>query len=244
MSTTASYKTAEAAVHAVLEAAKLPSASARPYSPYDPSKTMWWLMPTKEYPAYHRGKVAFEPNWPGVDGMFIGLLVEKGFDVSIGELAKSSRESREFMDEEWEGFWKSFLNDLATEQVALASEALESVVNRPVLVRVFGFPWNESDSEPYEGDTEVISFECSGKKIRRMEECCSPANGLLDGIEKATTFPELAKAIEGIPNPKWTWICVYIGHAFEADLSADAPGVWTGERIWHEYLRPLMPWFR
>ena len=244
MSTTMSYKTAEAAAHAVFDAAELPSASARPLSPYDPSKTMWWLMPTKEYPAYHRGKIAFEPTWPGIDGMFIGLLVEKGFDASIRELAKTSREARGFMDEEWEDFWKAFLDDLVTERIASACEALECTVEHPVLVRVFGFAWNESESEPYEGDSEVISFECTGKKLRRMEELCSPASGLLAGIDKATTFPELAKAIEGIPNPQWTWICVYIGHVFEAISSVDTPGVWTGEKIWREYLRPLVRWFR
>jgi hypothetical protein len=55
----------------------------RPWNRFDPDETLWWLVPSTEWPAYHHGKLVFSNERAPAGEIFAGLNVEKGF----GEIA-------------------------------------------------------------------------------------------------------------------------------------------------------------
>lgn len=238
-----SYTTAQETVYTVLEASKPLKTSARPLSHYAASTTMWWLVPTpNELPAYRHGKFVFEPNWSGVEGMFIGLLIEKGYNPPKDATNDSPKLKRMRMDEAWDADWKAFLGDLAAGTVDSACAAMQEAVQRPALVRVFGFPLTDPNADPYDGDREVASFHYNEGTLQLARELSTSTANLIPRVEKATSLPALAAALAKLPIPRWTWICVYIGHVFT--LQPDDPEAWTGRRLWDEYLTPVKKWFR
>ena len=54
---------------------------ARPYNRFDLEKTTWWIVPSKEWPAYKYAKfVIFEED----ERINFGVNVEKGYDKDLG----------------------------------------------------------------------------------------------------------------------------------------------------------------
>ncbi|WP_066372464.1 hypothetical protein [Neobacillus fumarioli] len=74
----------------------------RPFNRYDHEKSMWWLIPSTEYPAYRYGKYFVCENGDGTYS--VGLHVEKG-------LEKAVEHKRELMmDDTWT--WHCFVKAL------------------------------------------------------------------------------------------------------------------------------------
>ncbi|WP_047154564.1 hypothetical protein [Aneurinibacillus tyrosinisolvens] len=53
----------------------------RPFNRYDHKKSMWWLIPSTEYPAYRFGKYFVCENGDGTYS--VGLHVEKGLEKAV-----------------------------------------------------------------------------------------------------------------------------------------------------------------
>lgn len=53
----------------------------RPFNRFEMEKSMWWIIPSKEFPAYCHGKYMVDEN---LDGTYsVGLHIEKGLEKAL-----------------------------------------------------------------------------------------------------------------------------------------------------------------
>ncbi len=85
---------------------KGPRFTRRPFNRFDTARSLWWIVPSTEYPAYRFGKFFVDE----VDDRYeVGLHVEKGWTQSI------ERKPELMMDNSWT--WHLFVDALARGQV-------------------------------------------------------------------------------------------------------------------------------
>jgi len=78
---------------------------ARPYNRFKPNETVWWVIPSKEWPAHRFAKfIIYKEN----KKMYIGINIEKGFGPVLLE-AKLAPEKL-IVKKDWE--WNQFKQDL------------------------------------------------------------------------------------------------------------------------------------
>lgn len=89
----------------------------RPFNRFNIEKSMWWLIPTNQFPAYKFGKfVVFQEN----RFFNVGIHVEKG----LGTMTNNKPELT--MDETW--VWNEFIQALASGNVGNRLEAIQQGV--------------------------------------------------------------------------------------------------------------------
>ncbi len=76
-------------IHSAITAPHSKKFTMRPWNQYRPENTIWWLVPTTQWPAYAFGKAVIfrEPD----NRLFYGLVVEKGLDPKVRELYGSKK---------------------------------------------------------------------------------------------------------------------------------------------------------
>jgi hypothetical protein len=112
------HRSPRSARHAVEAAAKaeFDHLVARPWNQYEPDATLWWLVPSNDWPAYAYGEYAF--NWAGDDrsALLARLHWEKGLDPKASSVYASAKGSRLIMQPDWH--WHRLLKALASSQFA------------------------------------------------------------------------------------------------------------------------------
>ncbi len=82
------FKNANTLADAVNDAS-LNKYSPRPYNHFSPDNTLWWLVPSTEWPAFKYAKLFFlsrpEDLPIGTSGVYCGLYVEKGLNIKVKE---------------------------------------------------------------------------------------------------------------------------------------------------------------
>jgi hypothetical protein len=102
--------------------------SQRLYERYLPDEAIWWIIPSKEWPAYKHGKIVFKKD-NNKDNIFIGLHIEKGYSHKglQGEIEKSM-----LMSGDW--FWYHFLKNICKNKEISDNSNIElsfEVINEP-----------------------------------------------------------------------------------------------------------------
>ncbi len=105
--------------------------SARPWNKYDPDNTLWWLVPSTDWPAYKHGKMFFCQKRASKGHLFCGLHIEKGFDPIVESAYPFARGRRLIMGSDW--VWFDFLSDLDANRVSstIAQASLSMTSARP-----------------------------------------------------------------------------------------------------------------
>ena len=89
--------------------------SARPFNRFRPVDSIWWCIPSKDWPAYKYGKfVIFKEN----DLMYLGFNVEKG----LGQVYKFDHPNKHITDKSW--LWEEFLSDI---EASILDERLNEI---------------------------------------------------------------------------------------------------------------------
>ena len=118
--------------HAVYEDASFERQfSLRPYNYYAPETTTWWIIPEKDWPAYHRGKGVFErSHWP-IDRVLCGLHIEKGFDRAV---ASPDTHTNYIMNADWT--WHPFITDLRSGVITRTAQSICDTVGCPATIEI------------------------------------------------------------------------------------------------------------
>jgi len=69
----------------------------RPWNPYEPAHTEWFLVPSTEWPAYRFGKLYIDRSGDA-EQMSCGFYIERGLGPQLAGLVKSSQ----LMDATWQ----------------------------------------------------------------------------------------------------------------------------------------------
>ena len=217
----------------------------RPYNRFKPDNTMWWLVPSKEYPAYKYGKLFFEM---GDDNMFCGYYLEKGVNTKDDSYCTSLQITKEWI-------WYEFMEKLVKEDEKLfdilkklASRRLESYV---VISIGIVPPSKYEDSESAEDfkkdfNPSRIEFEIDESMNLFFQEKKAKINRKQDNIAKfiselknETSLSKLVSRFnsEEFSELDWSWIDMYFGtYLNQSDLNIS--------ELWRKYLRGWEPWLR
>lgn len=85
--------------------------SPRPWNRFEPEISRWWLVPSTDWPAYHHGKLSFDPKDEKASILYCGFDVEKGFGSIVAQAYSSTRSRNLIMGNSWT--WYRFVTDLA-----------------------------------------------------------------------------------------------------------------------------------
>lgn len=189
----------------------------RPFNQFQPLDSMWWIIPSKDWPAYEKAKFCFYKENKTTDTMlFSGIHIEKGRTASLS--------SKELMDHRWA--WNSLVQ----------SETLAALTSS--LVRISGkyTPFIQLDAHITKDDYHSIqfSFQPNGQLIKqptnRNEE-------LFEAVMEETTLDDLLTRCTLDPTLSYVWIDLYIG--VKLDLKDFHRGEKDEHLIYQDVLKDL-----
>lgn len=231
-------------VRAAMAQAGCSSTSARPYNAFNSLRTLWWIIPSKDFPAYRHGKYALRPERGPGKGVFCGLHVEKGFGEAVRPLAGSAKERRCIMTDDW--IWHDIVGDAASGKLGEALGRLAEASGLTPLVQVVGDLYQGGDFDPYsvERERDTVTFQWSDGAVTIDPASTRTPTGLLSPLRHTASLGEALGAAAGLDKCEWLWLDAYVGLPFALDPAGDDGGAWPPRRLWQDVLAPLKPWFR
>lgn len=211
----------------------------RPWNQYEPDDSLWWLVPSTDWPAYKHGKLVF---WADSNNIWCGLHVEKGFGPALRHAGFKSIRDHHYLTDEW--LWHEILNDMETGVFKEAVEPLWNHVDK-LMLSVDGGMARDRDFDPNAIGPDVINFELSkdslGIKNYKLPQVT------LNPILKVSSLPELAKFLrESSKETEWFWINLSILVPLVKPYSTmvDDHLLWDAGQLHDKVLAYMMPWVR
>jgi hypothetical protein len=239
--------TAHEAAQRVLAAAVKAShhgLTALPYSRFDPDVSTWWLSPSTENPAYKYGKIIFTLRDATPANMLVELYMEKGIGSTAAEPYKPSPKGRRYvMDQSWT--WHPFLKALGSGAIEPLMGQIEAECGRPITVAMDGVnvtPPSDDGKEVHNLPRDVVRWEWSGGALGLLDEHLK--EGVLKGIGKAKTLPELAASIAKLNNLDWVWIDFHVGFRFSTASAVPQRKSWGPDEVWKKVCSPWRSWLK
>jgi hypothetical protein len=210
-----------------------PGLTARPWSRHDPDETLWWLVPSTEWPAYSHGKLVFSTDRAPAGEIFAGLNVEKGFGVAaIQAYPKTPR--TQVLGPGWT--WHLVVDGEGPTHFAKVLG--EVSIRQPALVRVEASRVSDpSDYDPHgvRRQRESLVFRCSPDGLSLAQEVQIEVLSPLTAIK---SFVRLAERLRSLPEADWLWVDLYAGVTVRRDTALDVTD------LYRSVLSRLAPWVR
>jgi hypothetical protein len=213
--------------------------SPRPYNRFDPNDTVWWLVPSPEWPAYKFGKLFFDSRPERVPdgniGIFSGFYVESGL----------SRKVREFYPKEviqqddW--LWERFSTQIMSELPTLTTPQFVSVLVSFIPIEKAKFMESPesffAQKDSFEASRVAFTLDANQQlgllSMKTNEISHEIAEHFRSRIQFAKTLGTLLADLRGFPQSDWAWVDVHIGTVARNG---------SPERLWKDYLEPWTPW--
>jgi len=190
----------------------------RPWNLHDPDQTLWWLVPTTQWPAYRHGKLAISlaHDYPRktllgrndslleLDKVFVGLNVEKGYGKAAIEVDLAiKKKPQQILDPDW--LWFSLIEGKGP---LLFSRLIESVSgSQRIYLYVIVLHVHDRETT-YQKQYDAIVFSCHPDRLEHIFDNKSPLS-VLKGSEKAKNFSELAECLRRVGE--YHWVDLYLG---------------------------------
>ena len=230
-------------LHQAIAAPKGKKYSARPYNRYAPENSVWWLIPSTDWPAYKHGKVTISEEQKGE--LFFGINIEKAIGREAAACYPSKRAQKIIMDSNW--CWYDFMKSLEEGEIARAMDVIQENTNG--LPLHFSFSGHIIDDpalfDPYSGDSygdQVIWNYINGD----LNTVTKPENFFYP-LKAVDRLSALAEAVNQVKELHWLWIDVYAGVILENQLKPknDEPKQpCDGYSIWQRIIEPWEPWLK
>lgn len=206
------------------------------YDRYHPNNTTWWLIPSKEFPAFKYGKLFFKMT---ERGMFCGYHIEKGINTE-DDLRYSSFQ----MNSEWR--WNKFMANLRTNDEKLVS-ALKKFASNELKSHILISAELTSASGKEKLEPALIEFEIdSYLNLHRQKMDVSKlqekiASYFISEFQDEMSISKFASAISNYDMPGFDelWINVYFG-VYIPPNQEDM----TAVKLWKDYLENWEPWLQ
>jgi len=231
------------------------SFSPRPYNHYEPSNTIWWLVPDSEWPAYRFGKAVLSPYLDGGTAILAGLHVEKGYHEVTAAFRPDLRKRGMVLSETWT--WEDgFLSSLVDGSLAEAAQAVAASLHVPVLLNVVvsNLPddagdadWNmrfqrpdDEDCRPHELGS--VWYQMEGGQLQKLGEHCIKAQTAF--FTRCASLPDLSAALNR-SDVRWMWVDIYIGVRLSLTRGAASDDhTISAASLWSKAFHPWLPWIR
>ncbi len=129
---------------------------ARPYNRYKAADTVWWIIPSNEWPAHKLAKFII---LEGDQKIFFGFNVEKGYGENLGiGLAQ-----KHILSPDWS--WHSFNEDLKSGKIDEVIKEINQKFNKSVKISIAVGVFNPGIDNSEEKYSNKISFEIENGEV-------------------------------------------------------------------------------
>lgn len=217
--------------------------TARPYNRYSPENSLWWLIPSTEWPAYKHGKITiFEERY---GELFFGINIEKAIGHEAAACYQSKKAQKIIMDNEW--CWYDFLEGLKGGSIAGAMNIIQENTNGlPLHFSLSGHVIDDPALfDPYSGYSygDQVNWNYkSGDLISVIQ----PKNFFYP-LKDVNRIDDLLESINQINELNWLWIDFYAGVFLENHATPESDKTkqyYNGYMIWQQIIEPWEAWLK
>ncbi len=210
--------------------------SARPFNPHRPEETVWWVVPSSEWPAYRFGKYTF---WKESSLLWCGFNVEKGLGSCAAKNYGTRVINKMTLSADWQ--WNSFLTDLREGKVAEALNQVQHASQSSVHIIIDISPMRDRDDHDF--GTEGLhnaSFQYdAGDLTLLVNNVSDPA---WQELPAALSLVDMADWCLR-PDLEWFWVVVNMVIPMEIPSGDISTGnLWGEHEIFDHVLAPFKPW--
>ena len=215
-----------------------------PWDGAAPESCLWWAVPTPEWPGSRFPKLFFDWLHPDFHSdLLFGVHVEKGLGASPEEPRAGNSDWA--MDDGWA--WQRLSHDLRNGGIADLVRAVCSSAVPSLYLRI-EIDDGVDPNTPFPGARALwrggtyYGFECSGADAGVKLLFAHDQRGLGSGLARIKSLPELAEAMEQIPNAGSCWIDWQLGVAVRVwDPGMDSTPIATKE-LAARHVEPFAHW--
>ena len=201
--------------------------TARPFNRFEPADSIWWLVPSAEWPAFKYSKLFVNPL-SATNKYEVGLYLEKGHSSNILLVEGNKPSNRaQVMDNDWE--WAKLSKDKGRlEDVIISMQ--QAGVNPRVRLEIEPFS-PERAAENYDGEKQKIrlTYDYTGAAINLLDKTDTindpKLRGLIEDVAQQTNVAGVVNSIESFSESEWYWMNLLI--YFETDSVNASVGVLT-----------------
>jgi hypothetical protein len=218
---------------------------ARPWNYHDPDASLWWLVPTPDWPAYEHGKLICDWRNEHFGDLSCGIYVEKGLGSEARPAYRTAKARSLFMDSDWR--WESFVAALASGTFAAEVAALEGNLSATWEIRIdCGAVPDKDDFDPHSSGYRDASSRyrwswTPGQHALQPMSVADPQR-IASTLKKAESITDLANLLNAIPRDQWLWIDVMIGLPLIKSADGTTPDFRSAQQLWNWHLRSLASW--
>jgi hypothetical protein len=221
---------------------------ARPWNMYEPDTTVWWLIPSTEWPAYKYGKVHFSWGDASEKSIFMSLYFEKGLSALVSSVYPCAKGSRYIMEEDWS--WYRLIRDLENGLLGQQVTQLASNLSSPIeLVINGGYVQNPCDRsfDPYapKDSSDEYRFIVDAQSQQLILKGSDTKGGLLNTLARAKTFDDIPSILRFFDSNGWLWINFHFGIQVGVQNTnevTEKTNLWNATDCWNNFLCHLSPW--
>ncbi|HNQ63900.1 MAG TPA: hypothetical protein PLA81_03365 [Syntrophorhabdaceae bacterium] len=214
----------------------------RPYNRYMPEATEWWLIPDKEWPAYHNGKLFIwrTPPYSSSPGLlYAGYYVEHGLDKEVGNLPSVNKKL--VMTERW--YWHEFLKQSKSGAVDDMARSVSMNSGFPVTIFLKAYEFNRIHEPDKESGIPFDSLEFRLDPNKEGLHAALRGSKILKQVNASRDVAEMANILDDKKEFSFFWIDVMIGVLLHYK-GTNQDSEWGAEEIWHKALKPWLPFVR
>ena len=209
--------------------------SPRPWNQFKPDDTLWWVVPSTQWPAYKYGKYVF---WREEEKILCGLVIEKGFGTTVQAAFPSVKTRGLLTEQDW--MWNRIIRDMQSDT---AKQILGRMQESPICISInASLAQDPSDYDPFaeKKKDENIKFEFVDGELKLIFYDFS--DGSLEMLQTAKSLSELAEALITNPAADWIWYDFYITLSFKRaeENKLDAESI-DAKQLLHIF-EPLEQW--
>jgi len=190
----------------------------RPWQMYEPEETLWWLVPSTDWPAYRHGKFIFSlakdsprkallglnDSLIETNKIFAGLNIEKGYGQVATEVDTTlKRKTTQIIDSDW--LWFTLVKSNGPSRFSKLLAAVSAVGTFHLYVVSSYVHDQESTVQP---ERDAVMFSCHSAGISVVLHNDFPI-GVLSGLRKVTDFANLVQHLKTIDD--FHWVDIYVG---------------------------------
>jgi len=103
--------------------------TARPWNYFEPDSTLWWLVPSKEWPSYKYGKLVL---FRSEEGYRVGFNIEKGISEIAGQMLSLNGARKLCTKPDWA--WNDLLVDLSNGKFENRLKEISDTAKKPLRI--------------------------------------------------------------------------------------------------------------
>ena len=217
----------------------------RPWNFYEPDTTAWWLIPSKEWPAYRHGKFLFDKVEGQSNSIICGLYMEKGLGSELSDIYTSPSERRCIMETDWA--WFRLLNNLQSGKARETIKRISSAIDSPIELRIdTSYVVSLQSFDPYEpsfhSDTYRFQLQSGSNTLNLVDS--NIGSHLLAILSSVSTIGDLSRALGELNKNPWLWIDVSITLQFRNNPPSNVTpdNIWNAGSVWNRFLCNFLSW--